>query len=226
MAKVTLIIAVLAVVITVCPGCGGGGGSASIPTSATIRQIASGNQVVYNVSGTASSGAQSGPVTGTTTMTAYADTITPIVGNRAFRLVTELDLTYNGTHYPVNGTSYIEQDASGTIYDTGSEGERLASATAAPVMYASPIATGQTHSFTSTYSDLVVEQNDYVVLGKEAAAGYESYKVHSTWSSGSTTGSGDDWLVPDLGMPVRMTVTTMDSGIVFSLTATMVSKNF
>jgi len=159
-------------------------------------------------------------------MTVYSDTITPVVGTRAFRLVTELNLSYNGTPYATNGTSYIEQDGNGTIYDTSSEGARLLHASAAPVMYASPISVGQTFSYASTYSDMTVEQNDYNVLSKETVAGYESYRVHSTATSGTDSSTGDEWFVPDLGMPVKMTGTMTDSGVSVNMTATMSSKNF
>jgi len=223
MHRIALILAVVALVAI--GGCGGGGGDGA--ASNTTRQLVVGNQVIYSITGTGDNGASSGPITGTATITVYSDTATPKYGNRSLRFVWEINIQFQGHTYADNVTVYYEQGANGAIYQAGYEGARLVTSTAAPVYFPSPISAGATYSYVITYSgDPAPEQNDVNVMQKETVAGYESYRVHRTWTMNSYSGAGDDWLVPDLGLPVKSTLDGDIDDVTVTGTMVLASKNF
>lgn len=214
-----LLIVVIAVAVA---GCGGGGGGTAIQTSPVVRQLVIGNQVVYSASGTITDGTETIPVTGTVTMTLHSSSRSPLYGNRAFEVVTEVDIVANGTPLMYVNTGLLEQSSTGTLYDLGTTDAALVSSTAPPVMLSSPVSIDQSSSYTASYSDGLGYSSYVNVISTENVAGYQSYKVHSV----DDDMVGDDWYVPDLGMPVKSILVMMDGDARISLTTIMQSKNF
>jgi len=104
-----IVIALLAMVALVAGCGGGGGGTATItPTSATIRQLSIGDQVIYSATGIATDGTNTSQISGTITMTVHSNSRTPIYGNRALEIVTEVNATYNGMPVMYTNTGLIE----------------------------------------------------------------------------------------------------------------------
>jgi len=218
--KKFVLLSVLGILVLVA-GCGGGGGGAT-PTSSTTRQLVAGNQVVYSAKGTITDGTDTIPVSGTLTMTLHSSNRIPLYSNRVFELVGEVDLVGNGVPVMYTTTGLLEQSTTGTLYDLGTSDAALLSASTPPVMFPSPASVGQSFSYTASYSDSTNYTTYINITSIENVAGYQAYKVHSV-ENGVV---GDDWYVPDLGMPVKSTIVMMDGSARISITATMQSKNF
>jgi len=221
--------------IVVIAGCGGGGGgsAATTPTSATIRQLQSGDYLTYNLAGTITQlgTATTSPVTGTLAISTYADSANAEFSGRRLKEIATITLTGNGGAYTGNNTVLIEQVTDGTIYDLGSSDNQIVSTSDNdPIEYKSPLAIGYAHSYSPTYQDATSEENAFTVVSLESVNGQSAYKIHSTTTSGDDSSSGDDWFVPDWGYPAKGTgafqVTDGTHSYYFSGTMTLASKNF
>lgn len=238
--KNTIIFGVLAALfITAFAGCGGGGGgseetpSTPIVNTNVIRQIQSGDQIIYDVTGTLNTGNASSDVSGTITMSTNSGSISAIYGGKPFNLVTAVSVK-SDTNVSLSKTSteFYEQTSNGSIYKLGGNygsGNVSLISTAGgdyPYAYKSPVSVGNSYSYTAHYTDGSSDQTSINVLSTEAISNQTSYKIHILHSDGSTITTTDKWLVPGMGYPVKISFTITNASGTWTLTGIMKSKSF
>ncbi len=223
---------VLAVILAFClAGCGGGGGGSTqaLPTTAVMRQVQTGNQAQYSVSGTVTNGGEPVPITGTARMTVYGSAEVPRYGGTPYRVLRELQVTGNG--YTEANTSYLlyERMANGDVYLTGISAdttERITSTTAPPLDMPGTLRVGDAWAYEATYDTGRTERCASQVVGVETVSGQVAFRVHSSLSDGERTEITDSWEVPAWGCPVKGTTEITAGAYHLSLSMTLLSKNF
>ena len=113
--------------------------------------------LVATVTGTVTGGGSSGPVRGRVTSSTYSDLMPPVWGTQALRMVVEWDLTQPSGTALILRNHYVEQDGAGAVYGLGwsdaTTNARLTFASAAPMIYPSPMGFGQHYFYTARYAD-------------------------------------------------------------------------
>jgi len=225
--RIVVSVFVLLAFALVLMGCGGGGGggiATTTPdtTTASVRQIAAGDRVVYSLSGTTRA-----VVSGTMTITTSADAAWSTLPGRHLQQTASIDLSIDGKSYVVVNTIYLSQSTAGAQYHLGSEGAKLTNYVNDPIAWPSPITTGQTWNYTSTYSDGSSETVRNNVIGAETVSGVSCYKIECTTTSTEGNSVETDWFAPGLGYPVKSVMAVqVDATTRLDLIATLTSKNF
>lgn len=212
----------LALALAGCGGGGGGGTSTAIIPSSTTRQIQAGDRLVYSLTGATKSS-----VTGTLTITASNGTAWSTLPGRHIELTETLDCSVDGHPYINVVTVYMTQTTDGAQYDLGADEIKLQTYTGAPIMFQGSMSTGQTWSYSATYSDSSSDTTHYSVIGTERVAGYDCFKLQCATTS--TTGDSFEttWFSPDLGYPVKSNLAIqLDETTRLDLVGTLTSKNF
>lgn len=193
-------------------GGGGGGGGSSEPTAATPpaqssanRQLAIGDQWIYDVVGTGDNGVT---VTGTGTAKIFGDVVTPS-GSRCAAYDLSLILNMLNAQRIIHARVYETQDAAGAVYDCGDNynsryGERFISNPGGVVMVLpGTLSLGLVYSYLANYTSGEWSDCSGRVDGYEsvptAAGTFNAYKVTETCEDSDQSNSVDEaWYNPDM----------------------------
>lgn len=239
--KYLLLLALLGALTLILTGCGGGGrgstgNSGSIITlkTNTIRSIRPGDTWVYAVSGTWNNGVTTTNISGTITAQILSSAKqSPVTSSNCLDQYSVANLTTSAGQLVVSTHSYFLQDANGSMNTYGADfglgsGDVWVTSPASGYFLSleSPMAVGQNHGTSATYTDGTTMTIAYSVTSIEnvdtGAGRYEAYKITQNATINYTNGikvieNNTIWYVPGLGMVKTVSDATRYSGGTFQL---------